>query len=42
MLSTENGEKIQNVTDKIQHGKLKIEQREPHGKPWVNSSVPEG
>jgi hypothetical protein len=30
------------MTDKPQHEKLKIEKREPHWKPWVNSSAPEG
>jgi hypothetical protein len=30
------------MTDKPQYEKLKIEKREPHWKPWVNSSAPEG
>jgi hypothetical protein len=34
--------KILKMTDKPQHEKLKIEKREPHWKPWVNSSAPEG
>jgi hypothetical protein len=37
-----NGKQILKMTDKPQHEILKIEKREPHWKPWVNSSASEG